>query len=149
MRSPPDVAGVLAQARGRGDLSPLLELIPYARFLGLKLEMGEGDLTVRMPGDERLTGNPVLPALHGGAAGALMECAAIFQLVHELELTAVPKTINITIDYLRSGRIVDTYARASITKHGRRVANVQVRAWQADEAKPIAMAQAHFLLKNA
>ena len=60
----------------------------------------------------------------------------------------MPKTINITVDYLRSARLVDTHARAMITKHGRRVANVQVRAWQGDESKPIAAAHAHFLLKT-
>jgi acyl-coenzyme A thioesterase PaaI-like protein len=60
----------------------------------------------------------------------------------------VPKTINITVDYLRSARVADTYARAVITKHGRRVANVQVRAWQGDESRPIAAAHAHFLLKT-
>ncbi len=40
------------------------------------------------------------------------------------------------------------FARASITKHGGRVANVHVRAWQADEQQPIAAPHAHFLLKT-
>ena len=31
-------------------------------------------------------------------------------------MAAVPKTINLTVDYLRSGRIEDTQARATITK---------------------------------
>jgi acyl-coenzyme A thioesterase PaaI-like protein len=100
-----------------------------------------------MRASQSLIGNPILPAIHGGTVGALLESAAIFKLVWEIRSIAVPKTINITVDYLRSARVVDTHARAIITKHGRRVANVQVRAWQADEAKPVAAAHAHFLLK--
>jgi acyl-coenzyme A thioesterase PaaI-like protein len=92
----------------------------------------------------------VISALHGGTVGALLESAAILKLLWEGSAGAVPKTINITLDYLRSARATeDTFARAIITKHGRRVANVQVRAWQRDEAKPIAAAHAHFLLKSS
>jgi acyl-coenzyme A thioesterase PaaI-like protein len=50
------------------------------------------------------------------------------------------------VDYLRTGRAVDTYAKGTITKHGRRVANVRVDAWQDDRDRPIASAHAHFLL---
>jgi acyl-coenzyme A thioesterase PaaI-like protein len=60
----------------------------------------------------------------------------------------LPKTINITIDYLRSGRTVDTFARGVITRHGRRVANVRVEAWQDDPERPIAIAYAHFLIMS-
>ena len=58
----------------------------------------------------------------------------------------VPKTINITVEYLRSGKPQDTFARAVFTKHGRRVANVRAYAWQDDPTKPVAAANAHFLL---
>jgi acyl-coenzyme A thioesterase PaaI-like protein len=58
----------------------------------------------------------------------------------------VPKTINITVEYLRSGKPQDTFARCEITRQGRRVANVRVVAWQEDRAKPIAAATAHLLL---
>jgi acyl-coenzyme A thioesterase PaaI-like protein len=61
----------------------------------------------------------------------------------------VPKTITITIDYLRSARPVDTFARGIVTKQGRRVANVRVEAWQEDPAQPVAAANAHFLVKTA
>jgi uncharacterized protein (TIGR00369 family) len=108
----------------------------------------EGDPVTTMRGQKSLIGNPVLPALHGGTVGALLESAAIFKLIWEIKSIAVPKTINITVDYLRSARVEDTHARCVITKHGRRVANVQVRAWQQDESRPIAAAHAHFLLKT-
>jgi acyl-coenzyme A thioesterase PaaI-like protein len=137
----------LAELRETGRFDRILAAMPYANFLGLSVDIVEDDPVTKLGGADTLIGNPVLPALHGGTVGALLESAAIFKLIWEIKSIAVPKTINITIDYLRSARVIDTYARATITKHGRRVANVQVRAWQQDESRPVAAAHAHFLLK--
>ena len=142
-----ETLAVLQALRETGRFDPVLASIPYARLLGLRVDLVDGDPITTMPGAENLVGNPILRAIHGGNVGALLESAAIFKLIWEIRSIAVPKTINITVDYLRSARVVDTHARAVITKHGRRVANVQVRAWQSDESKPIAAAHAHFLLK--
>ena len=137
----------LSELRETGRYERVLAAIPYARLLGLSVDVVDGDPITTMRASQSLIGNPILPAIHGGTVGALLESAAIFKLVWEIRSIAVPKTINITVDYLRSARVIDTHARATITKHGRRVANVQVRAWQADESKPVAAAHAHFLLK--
>jgi two-component system response regulator HydG len=51
-----------------------------------------------------------------------------------------------TIDYLRSGAPADTHARSIVTRHGRRVANVRVEAWQTDRTTPVATAHAIFLV---
>ncbi|MBM3554301.1 MAG: PaaI family thioesterase [Alphaproteobacteria bacterium] len=136
----------VAEAKRTRDFSPLATYIPYARFLGLSLrEEGENLITV-MAQDLKLVGNPVLPALHGGTVGALLESAALFQILWTAEVTRIPKTISITVDYLRSARPVETYARGIINKQGRRIANVRVEAWQDDPAKPVALAHGHFLL---
>jgi uncharacterized protein (TIGR00369 family) len=142
------VRELLRGAREAGDPQELLGMIPYLRLLGLRAEVRGGALLARLPADPKLIGNPVLPALHGGTVGALLESAAILELLWEGDLSDVPKTITLTVDYLRSARVVETYARASITRLGRRVANVQVRAWQDDEGRPIAVAHAHFLLRS-
>ncbi len=81
--------------------------------------------------------------------GALLESTAIFQLMWETEVIVLPKTITLTVDYLRPGRPVDTYARGILTRQGRRVANVRVEAWQDDRSRPIAVASAHFLIEVA
>ncbi|MFI5306880.1 MAG: PaaI family thioesterase [Polyangiales bacterium] len=146
MARAPDEA--LRAARESGELPQLLGAIPYLRLIGLSAEAREGDLVVHMPGDPRLIGNPVLPALHGGTVGALLESTAILKLLWETDILEVPKTITLTVDYLRSARLADTWARASITRFGRRVANVQIRAWQEQEDRPIAVAHAHFLLRS-
>ena len=136
----------IAAAKLSGDYSLVLAEIPYMRFLGLRVRAeGDGLLCV-LPADPKFIGNPRLPALHGGVVGALLESAAIVQLIWAAETAHVPKTIDLQIDYLRSARPVETFARGLVTKHGRRVANVRVEAWQDDPAKPVAAAHAHFLL---
>jgi acyl-coenzyme A thioesterase PaaI-like protein len=138
----------VAQAREQRDLQALGALMPYARFMGFEV-WDEGDSVIScMRFSEHLIGNPLLPALHGGTLGALLEHAAIMQLMWEPDVRPIPKTINVTIEYLRSTRPTDTFARATITKHGRRVANVHIIAWQDDRTRPMAAAHAHFLMRS-
>lgn len=139
---------LVAECRRRGDPGPLAEAVPYARTMGVSLVVEAGELRGVLRYGGHLIGNPMLPALHGGAISALLESTAIFQLLWEVDLDAPPKTINLTVEYLRSGRPVDTYARGLTTRQGRRVANVRVEAWQDDRSRPIAVASAHFLLRS-
>jgi uncharacterized protein (TIGR00369 family) len=127
-------------------MSALLDRLPYARFLGLESEQDGDVLTVTMPFAERLIGNPMLPALHGGATAALLELTAVAQVALVWPRLRLPRPINVTVAYLRSGRPVDVHARARISKAGRRVAHVLAEAWQEDEAQPIASLTAHFLV---
>jgi uncharacterized protein (TIGR00369 family) len=140
------VVDVIAAAKASGDLGPLIEAIPYARFLGLAARVDAGELIVTMRYADHIIGNPTIPALHGGTIGALLESAAIFELLWASETIVLPKTVTITVDFLRSGAPIDTHARGVVTRHGRRVANVRVEAWQDDRSRPIATAQAHFLV---
>ncbi len=127
-------------------IARLIESIPYAQFLGIRMDKENGTLTAHLPFQEMLIGNPLLPAIHGGVIGALLETTAIVQLLVETDSEKLPKPVDISIDYLRSGKPVDTYAAARVTKQGRRVANVQGQAWQEDPARPIAAIHGHFLL---
>ena len=127
-------------------MSALLDRLPYARFLGLTSEQDGDDLIVTMPFADRLIGNPMLPALHGGATAALLELTAVAQAALSYPRLRRPRPINVTVAYLRSGRPVDVHARARISKAGRRVAHVLAEAWQEDEAQPIASLTAHFLV---
>ena len=127
-------------------MSALLDRLPYARFLGLTSEQDGDDLIVTMPFADRLIGNPMLPALHGGATAALLELTAVAQAALSYPRLRLPRPINVTVAYLRSGRPADVHARARISKAGRRVAHVLAEAWQEDEAQPIASLTAHFLV---
>jgi acyl-coenzyme A thioesterase PaaI-like protein len=57
----------------------------------------------------------------------------------------LPKTIDISIDYLRTGGPVETYGRAIVTRHGRRVANVRTEIWQESRGAPVAASHGHYL----
>jgi uncharacterized protein (TIGR00369 family) len=123
-----------------------LARIPYAQFLGVRAELRGDELTLVLPYAEHLVGNPLLPALHGGVIGALMELTALTQLAIASKSDAFPKTIDVGFDYLRSGKPLDTYARARVVKIGRRIANVQAEAWQGERGAPIAAMHGHFLV---
>jgi uncharacterized protein (TIGR00369 family) len=140
------IRDAVVAVRETGDFGPLQETIPYVRFMGITAEVIGEDVIGRMRYSDHLVGNASVPALHGGTLGALMESTAIFKLLWQGETTAVPKTINITVEYLRSARAADVLARAEFTRRGRRVANVRVFAWQDDPERPVAVATAHFLL---
>jgi uncharacterized protein (TIGR00369 family) len=127
-------------------LAAALSRIPYAGFLGVRAELRGDELTLILPYSEHLVGNPLLPALHGGVVGALMELTAITQLAIASKSEKFAKTIDIGVDYLRSGKPTDTYARARVIKVGRRIANVQAEAWQNERSQPIAAMHGHFLV---
>lgn len=118
---------------------------PFARFLGIRV--GDDDNLV-MPFSPKIIGNPVLPAIHGGITGAFLETTAIFGVTRELGVSAMPKPIGLTINYLRSGRALDSHARVSIVKQGRRIVAFEAQAWQDDATKPIASAFGHFMLRR-
>jgi len=132
---------------GKPDLAALVDLVPCARFLGIAVEPDGDGLRARLAFRPHLVGNSLIPALHGGAIAALLESTAIVALLAEAPGGGrAPRIINITLEYLRTARAVDTLARAEITRQGRRVATVRAIAWQDDPARPVAAANARFLL---
>lgn len=149
MTAPSTLIERLTASKQAGDHQGLLDAIPYARFLGLTAGMQGDELVTTMRFGDHLIGNPALPALHGGTLGALLESAAIFELLWRAETIVLPKTITLTVDYLRSGGPVDTHARGIVTRHGRRVTNVRMEAWQTDRATPVATAHAIFLVMRS
>ena len=125
----------------------LLTSSPYVQRLGVRFDQHGDELTCILPFHDTLIGNPMLPALHGGAIGAFMEITAAAGLLAANQLAALPKPVDISVDYLRPGRPQDVYARTTITRQGSRVANVHVQAWQEKRAAPIAALHGHFLVK--
>jgi uncharacterized protein (TIGR00369 family) len=127
-------------------LADLLARVPYIAFLGMRAELAGDEMTAILPFAPHLVGNVNLPALHGGVVGAFLEMTAICQLGVREPVRRLPKTIDVTIEYLRPGRAQTTFARADVRKIGRRIANVHVEAWQEHRATPIAALRGHFML---
>ena len=146
----------VVKSRRDGALAALVAGVPYIGFLGIRFDRRGDELTAVLPFEDMLIGNPMIPALHGGVTAAFMEVAAIIELAWSSQWAPMeagglgdmrlPKTIDFNVDYLRSGLPRDAYARAIVTRSGRRFASVQVQAWQDNRAKPFAMASAHFLM---
>lgn len=132
-------------------LRALEEGIPYLRFLGIRFETAGDELTGILPFKPDLIGNPLLPALHGGVTAAFLEVTAIVGLVWSSMTDGaapgpLPKTIDLTVDYLRPGAPRDSFARARINRQGRRYASVQVECWQDNPGRLFAQANGHFLM---
>ena len=154
------------KTRRDAALRALVHGVPYIQFLGIGFERRGDELTALLPFDDKLIGNPQLPALHGGAMAAFLEVTAIIELswsmiwedmesgaldasrLDPLHLPRLPKTIDFTVDYLRSGLPRDAYARARVNRSGRRYASVHVEAWQDNRARLVAQATGHFLMPD-
>lgn len=143
------IRALVAEARRTGDWSAFVGAVPYAKWLGLSIAIVDDTLVTTMRFDPMLVGNYTIPALHGGTLGGLLESTAIFTLMWAHEAVVLPKIVNVTVDYLRSARAIDTHATAILTKQGRRISSVRAFAWQEDREKPVATANAHFLVDDA
>lgn len=162
-RMKPEPVQVVKQRRD-GALRRLIDGVPYISFLGIQFDRRGDELTAILPFRDDLIGNPLIPALHGGATAAFLEVAAIIELswatlwedmesgtldpaaLDAAHLPRLPKTIDFTVDYLRSGLPRDAYARARVNRSGRRYASVHVEAWQDNRARLFAQATGHFLM---
>ncbi|EMD82943.1 PaaI family thioesterase [Pacificimonas flava] len=140
----------LAAQMADADEGPLSG-IPYADTLGAEYRIEGDQVTLIVPYRKSLVGSPQPPRLHGGAVAGLMELAAIAQVIHQFrqeDMLPGVLPINVTVDYLRAGQTETVYAAARIVRMGRRVANVQVEAWQDERERPIAAAHMNVMLRR-
>jgi len=157
MRAPPEPVGIVKDRRDAA-LRRLVGGVPYIGFLGVRFDRRGDELTAILPFADHLIGNPMLPALHGGATAAFLEVTAIIELAWSMQwegmeqgaapLDALPRTIDFTVDYLRAGLPRDAYARARVNRSGRRYASVHVEAWQDNRARLFAQGTGHFLMPD-
>jgi len=161
----PEPVQVIKQRRDTA-LAKLVRQVPYSSWLGIVFERKGDELTATLDFAEKVVGNPMLPAIHGGATAAFLEATATIELAWsmlwvEIEtgrldaaaltpqtMPRLPKTIDLTVDYLRPGLPRDAYARARVVRSGRRYASVQVEAWQDNRDRLFAAATGHFLMPD-
>jgi uncharacterized protein (TIGR00369 family) len=99
--------------------------VPYARLIGLELgKIRPGEVTIHLAVRDELKQNQGV--VHGGAVASLIDTAAAFALLTQLEPDERVTTTDLTIHYLRpasSGRLTAT---ARIVRAGRRLFVVSV-----------------------
>jgi len=69
----------------------LTDKIPYIAFLGVDFQRRGDEVTALLNYTPDLIGNPILPALHGGATGAFLEITAITSLNGTVVLRRSPR----------------------------------------------------------
>lgn len=139
-----DLNKLVQEAHQQNNYDALLNLIPYAKFLGIECVRFGDDVVFKLPANRDCIGNPTLPALHGGVIAGFMEHAAMLHLLMYMGIAHFPKIIDFSVDYLRAGLFLDTFVQCQVWRQGRRVANVAITAWQTKQSEPIATARAHF-----
>lgn len=140
----------MSASPSRGELlEGFLAQVPIVKTIGMHCDIKGDDMVGVLPFQNKLIGNFTIKALHGGAIGTFLEMTAMAQLFLVADVERPPRTINITVDYLRQGRDQDLFARATVVKLGRRMASVRAEAWQAERDKPVAALLGHFLLGSS
>ena len=125
-RPRPEPMQVVKQRRDAA-LKALVEGVPYIRFLNISFDRRGDELTGVLNFDEKLIGNPFLPAIHGGVTAAFLEVTAVITLswehlfprIESGEIDAediisdhsirFPKTIDFTVDVLLSALLVSMW----------------------------------------
>jgi len=130
---------------------PHIDLLSnYARSLGIEVSGFEDGVPVLcVSGVDAIEGRP--GHFHGGATSGLMETAGYAALrvaLNESGEDAQLKPINITVQFLAAARKAPLFAKARITKLGRRSANVTVEAWQEERDRPRASAVMNVMIQR-
>jgi uncharacterized protein (TIGR00369 family) len=126
---------------------PEVALPRYARALGVVIDhWDDGVPVLALEFGPIVGGNP--GTVHGGALGGLLDAAGQAAVRAGLRPGSGIRTdpLSLTIEYLRAAQERRTYARGTIVRAGRRLANVRVTAWQEDMSRPVATAFLNLLI---
>lgn len=142
---------LLRQGLLAGTDDAALDMLPYAKLLGLRFSARDGVICLSMPYTPELIGGP--GRLHGGTIGGLLEFAGALVVAAELvrqnqPVAVIAKPINVTVDFLREGKLETTFASGTVTRLGRRIANVSTQAWQNDRSRLIAAAHMNVMVAD-
>ncbi len=110
------------------------EMAPFNRLLGIRGESAtEGRCVLRLPVRPELVGDPVRPAIHGGAISSLMDTAGGAAAWSALGENETVSTVDLSVDYLEpAGMEGDLRAEAQLLRKGNRVCHVRISVTQGD-----------------
>ena len=125
------------------SLQACIDNIPYAVWLGVTA-LPDSALRMRLMGEEKHLGNPILNAWHGGVLAGTLQVAMSAALMAANDLDEPPALFEHTTRYVGSSPITKPLTiEVSIVKSGRRVGFVAATALAGPD-RIVATAQAAF-----
>lgn len=145
----PDAGAAERDALHAQIIEGIATFVPHNRALGIRFVAAQGgSVTLALPYDDKLVGDPVTRVIHGGAITSLMDATcgtAVFLKLRE----AIPiATLDLRIDYLKPADPgEEVHARAECFKVTRMIAFVRCEAFHARDPRDlVAVANGTFML---
>ena len=128
----------------------IVEFVPHNHALGVVFHGVSNDtVTLRLPYNEKLVGNPLTGVLHGGAITTLLDATCGASVYLKLRAPLPIATLDLRVDFLgKPPARADIFVKAECYRVTRSVAFVRATAWADDEANPFASAAATFALST-
>jgi uncharacterized protein (TIGR00369 family) len=130
-------------------IDSIVQFVPHNRALGIRLvSVAPDSLTLALPYDEKLVGNPLTGVIHGGAITALLDAACGVAVFVKVGRPTPVATLDLRIDYLRPATPAkEVLGRAECFRVTQNVAFVRCQAFHADcEDDLVAVANGTFTL---
>lgn len=133
-----------------GQFFELARRVGHGRALGLEFrDSGSNWATLALPWREELVGVPETGVLASGAIVSLIDTASGTSVWVTLDEFIPIVTVDLRLDYLRPAARGETIiARCEAVKLTRRIAFIRGIAHGGDEARPIALSAATFMLNR-
>jgi len=145
----PDGVRSNQDARDASISEGVATLVPHNRALGIRfVEAKGGSVTLALPYDEKLVGDPATRVLHGGAITTLMDATCGIAVFVKLNEPIQIATLDLRIDYLKPALPDrEVHARANCFKVTRNVAFVRCETYHAQNPSDlVAVANGTFML---
>ncbi|MBI5527602.1 MAG: hotdog fold thioesterase [Deltaproteobacteria bacterium] len=127
------------------------EMIPFHRFLGLKVDHLEPGLArLKLPFRPEFVGDPFRPALHGGVLSTLLDTVGGMAVFTRLPWGDRASTVDMRVDYLRPGLNEDLVAEGRVERLGNRVGVTEMRVFHpGHEAEPVATGRGVYNIRRS
>jgi len=133
------------------SLAGMFEQTAFVKHLGMRFVTVEpGLIIMEMAFREALIGNPILPALHGGAISSLLDTVGGACVWSRLDIEDQVATLDLRIDYLRPGQPEKLLARGELIRLGNRVGISDLKAYHPGrEQSPVALARGVYNIRRS
>jgi uncharacterized protein (TIGR00369 family) len=127
--------------------------IPHCKELNTSIvtvDIPNRRVTMKLPYDRKLVGNPATGVLHGGAITSLVDTVCGAALMASLDKMVAVATLDLRIDYLRPATPEkDVLATAEVYRMTRQIAFIRATAYHDDTDKPIASCVGAFMIGSS